>query len=187
MEPERQQKLNRVSVIYSNQLCLDGKHARTLCLFSRSLTAAEVGAASALARTRFTFCVAPECQSSRSGAVSRTTQLLPGPTSSSPLFCLLLSALLFSFWASKPAFIWMMESLVTPGVTARGSRRRVAASFVLMFPQVWSTSCVFVCLFLFLLLTVCCTLIGKSHMWKKAWRDRIWPSRRHSCLWDFHL
>lgn len=103
------------------------------------------------------------------------------------LICLLLSALLFSFWAPKPAFIWMMESLVTPGVTARGSRRRVAASFLLMCPQVWSTSCVFVCLFLFLLLTVCCTLIGKSHMWKKAWRDRVWPSRRHSRLWDFHL
>lgn len=36
------------TLIYSNQLCLHGKHTRTLCLFSRSLTATEVGVALAL-------------------------------------------------------------------------------------------------------------------------------------------
>lgn len=187
MEPERQQKLHRGSVIYSNQLCLHGKHTRTLRLFSRSLTATEVGAAPRP-------CPEPGSPSvSHLSAGDQGAAQFLEPHSCClvqrpPLLvCLLLSTLLSSFWASKPAFIWMMESLVTPGVTARGSRRRVAAPFVLMLPQVWSTSCVFVCLFLFLLLPVCCTLIGKSHMWKKAWRDRIWPSRRHSCLWDFHL
>lgn len=40
------------------------------------------------------------------------------------------------------------------GVTSRGTWRRVAASFVLMFPQVWSTSCVF-CLFVFVFALDC--------------------------------
>lgn len=98
--------------------------------------------------------------------VSTATHLLPVLTLSSSKFSPGFSTFVLRL-SDRPTFIGITASLAHTGVTAQGTPHHAVVSFVLMFPQVRSTFSVFVCLFLFLLLTVCCTLIAKSHMQEK--------------------